>query len=306
MRIDQVLPTYNKHDAIGHHVTNIQEILKKLGYSTTIYAENWEPAIKDHCQPVKRLFEAKKTRRVIIYHHSIGCSITPLLAKVSARIIVIYHNITPPQYFSPNSLSQWRCSEGIHQLHLLRLLNAATWTVSKYNATELVKFGFPQPDIFPIIRNYEKLLLQPPEASLFSHLSDGRPNIIFIGRMAPNKAIHDHLVLFATLRDQFHFVIKPRLIIAGKKDSAYFANLTKLAKQLGLTVSTNPRYHLANDICFLHHITESQLAAVYRSAKAFLCLSDHEGFCVPLVESMFFGIPTLAHQSSAGLQGRLA
>src|SRR5207248_2381329 len=158
--------------------------------------------------------------------------------------------------------------------------------VSAYNAAELRAAGFPDPCVLPIFVDPLRWD-QPADPEWMKPLQDGRTNVLFVGRVAPNKCQHDLVDAFG------HFLshdAHARLLLIGAwlDGDRYTTFVRDRAQQLGI----------ASQIVFAR-CSEAQLLACYRTAHVFWSMSEHEGFCVPLVEAMWFDIPVLAFRSSA-------
>lgn len=300
-RIIQILPSLIEHDAIGHHALGMDQVLRERDFETMIYAEHVADVYKQRCHSVDTYVHHQRSGDIIIYHHSIGSRLARLLAELRYPIVINYHNITPPKYFRKCKPVEEACREGVQQLHLLRLLSQRVWADSKFNGSELQRFGFSKPDVFPIIRDYQALSLAPGDPVCEELFEDGRPNILFVGRMAPNKALHDQLLFLRLFIDQGLSEKRPRLVLIGKSMAIYLEEMRALAVELNLVMveSLQPAAVASADVVYLGEVSEGQLASLYRQARGFICLSDHEGFCVPLVEAMFCGVPILAHSAAA-------
>jgi glycosyltransferase involved in cell wall biosynthesis len=180
-----------------------------------------------------------------------------------------------------------KLEEGRAQLVELRDDFTVSLGDSQFNADELRALGFQNVDVLPICLDFRRFDVDP-DAAVAGRLADGRKNILFVGRFAPNKAHDDLIRVLASLRSSMSNV---RLILAGRYDGneAYFAELQALAEQQGVF----------DDVIFTGLITDAELLAYYQGSHLFLSLSDHEGFCVPLVEAMWFDLPIIAYGSSA-------
>jgi glycosyltransferase involved in cell wall biosynthesis len=115
-----------------------------------------------------------------------------------------------------------------------------------------------------------------------------RKNIVFVGRIIPSKRIEDLLRAFAVL--QRHVERRSRLLIVGdyRGHERYYTRLLELRAKLKL-----------RDVVFTGRVEDDDLRAYYRIADVFLCLSEHEGYCVPLLEAMHFGVPVVAFDAGA-------
>ena len=153
---------------------------------------------------------------------------------------------------------------------------------------ELLKMGYTCPmDIRPILIKFEDYKQTPDEATIKKY-SDGKKNLVFVGRIAPNKKQENVIRAFYCYKK-----LNPdsRLILVGSSTGMenYYERLVKYANALGI----------GDDVIFPGHIKFSEILAYYRLADAFVCMSEHEGFCVPLVEAMFFDTPIIAYDTSA-------
>jgi glycosyltransferase involved in cell wall biosynthesis len=154
--------------------------------------------------------------------------------------------------------------------------------------------------VSPVLRDYAALTRVPSDRRLSRQLASRRKDILFVGRLSPNKSQHDLLFLLALY--QRHIDPDVRLMLAGGGGSiGYIARLTDAIRALGLTTNGpgGRREEGDVDVFFSGPIDEAELATFYRQAQLFLCLSEHEGFCVPLVEAMSFGVPVIAHRAAA-------
>ena len=301
--IDQLLPCYAGYDAIGTHVTSLNKLLVERGFKSNVFAEIVGKNVPLSVGSAEDYFDnPRRSDSIVIYHYSTGSMIPCRLYGATSFRITNYHNITPPIYFSSPGEEQARAAtrHGRNQIPMVKTCTDATWTESRYNANELESVGFPKSELFPILRDYQALSNQPVNAALEQRLKGNRKNILFVGRVAPNKAPHD---LFFLLK-QYQKFVDPnvRLILVGFSQSPYAQiSLKNLAKDLELTLAEDLSRAAIDsaDILMPGQVSDIDLASIYRASDVFTCLSDHEGFCVPLVESMYFGIPIIAHNATA-------
>lgn len=301
--VDQILPCYSGHDAIGTHVTSINRLLVERGFKSQVFAELVGNKPPLDTRSADDYFNVPRgSDSILIYHYSTGSMIPCRLYGAPAFKITNYHNITPPNYFSVAGEEQAKAAtrHGRSQIPMVKMCTDATWTESRYNANEVENFGFPKSELFPILKDFQALSNQPVNSALEQRLKDDKKNILFVGRVAPNKAPHD---LFFLLKQYIKFVDpNARLILIGFNQSPYAqVSLKNLAKSLDLSLADDlSSAAIANaDILMPGQVSDADLATIYRASDVFTCLSDHEGFCVPLVESMFFGIPIIAHNATA-------
>ena len=299
-RIDQMLPNYSSYDAIGDHVEALQLQLQKRGYDSKIFVEASDRRHAKHCYPLHTHRQHSRPNHLVIYHHSIGCQIPSYLLSAPDYFFGMhYHNITPPEYFEPKSLLRERCHLGLRQLHSLQFSCQFTWTVSTYSAAELCHFGFHHTQVVPILRNYDDLTKISQDQSFIKLWKGTKKNLVFVGRIAPLKSQHDLLALVSIYQRVYDQNL--RLILVGSPIEDYLDQLKTLARKLGLkiaydlSVSAREQAH----VIFLQKLTDEQLARIYQIADIFICYSDHEGFCVPIIEAMTFGLPVIYNAAAA-------
>lgn len=289
MRIVQLLTTLSFGDAVSNDTIALCGVIEEMGYDTAIYAENIDPRLPKHtAQHVQKLKDLKKDD-IIIYHKSTGTDLSFSLEQYPCRKFMIYHNITPPEFFVPYNTAAASLTEyGLEGVKHLR--NAVEYCMadSEFNKQNLRDMGYVCPiDVRPILIPFEDYNKEPDPAILRKYTADGWTNIIFVGRIAPNKKQENVIRIF------FHykkFNPKSRLIFVGSYQGMenYYERLQTYVQALELS-----------DVIFTGHIKFAEILAYYRAADVFLCMSEHEGFCVPLVEAMHFEVPVIAYDTSA-------
>ena len=284
--IHQLLPNLAFGDAISNEAIQIRDWLCAAGYRSEIFARFIDPRVSDQCQHYESGAIAPSDG--LLYHHSIGCEITPTAIVHPSHKCLIYHNITPAEYFQPYRPEFARLlRNGREELWTLARTFPISVGDSAYNAEELALHGFAAPGVLPLAIDPIQWNM-PPDEALMRQLQDGKRNLLFVGRFAPNKCQHHLVVAFA-----HYLVLDPdaRLILVGSGDpnDLYIQYLQK----------TIEHYGIREQVILPGHITDAQLHAYYRTAHLFWSMSEHEGFCVPLIEAMWFDIPILAFRSSA-------
>ena len=288
IKIIQVLPTISYGDAVSNDAINIDKFLRKNGYKTEIYAENIDKKLKGKVFKISKLKKVNKND-ILIYHKSTGTDLSFLLERYKCKKVMRYHNITPGKYLEKYNKYLYNLVEygrkGLE--HASRYFDYSL-AVSDYNKSELDELKYKNTTTLPILVPFEDYKKEP-DKKVIKKYSDRKKNILFVGRIAPNKAQEDVVKSFYYYKK---YVNKDsRLILVGNDNGFenYSDLLKKLVKELGLE----------NDVVFPGHIKFEEILAFYKVADLFLCMSEHEGFCVPLVESMFFEVPILAYNSSA-------
>lgn len=284
--IHQLLPNLNYGDAISNHALWIKRYLRSEGYTSNIYVKYIDPRVADECELFKP--QHLKDSDGLIYHHSIGFEHTVDAVKHKGEKLLIYHNITPPEFFeSYDDYTAELQREGRRDLGVLSGQFPNSMSDSSYNATELRERGFQNASVLPLVVDPSKWRF-PPDDDILLQLNDGKKNILYVGRISPNKR-QDHLVeMFYHLKQ-----LEPnvRLCLVGYYDRC-FSYVDEL-------IALIEKYGLAGDIWLTGCVNEAELHAFYRSADLFVSMSEHEGFGVPLIEAMWFDIPVLAYKSTA-------
>lgn len=287
MRIDQLVPAFHFGDAIGSETLFIRDSLKEKGFKSDIYCVDADPGLEKEAKNYK---EWDRASDISILHYAIPSPLNQVLKEAKGKKVIIYHNITPYEFFLPfDSKMVWISYEGRRQLKELLPHLDLVLCDSPFNEHEIKELGFEKTGVLPLFidwRRYEK------GGSSFVKevFSDNIPNILFVGRVVPNKKIDDLIRIVAYYKKFISPMI--RLLIVGKTSSCppYFDSLIKLMAKLKIT---------KDEVLFLDHIPDSELAEIYRVSKVFLSMSEHEGFFLPAVESMYFDLPVIAYQSSA-------
>jgi glycosyltransferase involved in cell wall biosynthesis len=289
MRIDQLVPAYHRGDAIGDEATQLRQFFRDLGHESEIYRLSCDRELERESRDFAG-FPEPLPSDITIFHFALPSPLTAAFRGLPSKKVIIYHNVTSPEFFAGYSEEMVRIARlGREELRSLAGTVDVALADSGFNARELVEFGFRESHVFPLYVDLEKYK-RPANEFVRRLFRDGRTNILFVGRVAPNKKIED------LIKVTFYFkkFISPlvRLIIVGKTGAlpAYYQALIKLADDFLLA---------PEEIRFTGHLADDEMFAVYRAADIFLSLSEHEGFCLPLVESMVFDLPVMAYDSTA-------
>jgi L-malate glycosyltransferase len=286
--VHQVLATLGYGDAIGNEVLGIQRVLRGAGYESEIFVETADLRLEDQTIDYRELPEYSHPDHLLLHHFSLGSRASRLAYALPNRMALIYHNITPPEYFvdvHPRLVQL--CFLGRRELGLYATRCEIGLGDSEYNRQELEALGFPRTDVLPVVPDFSHLSgpANYMQAGLFD---DAWVNVMFVGRVIPNKKIEDVIRFFHAYKRWFN--PRSRLLLVGAHSGfeRYLAMLQNLIDRLGVA-----------DVHFLGHVSNAELTAYYELADVFLCASEHEGFCVPLVESFHMGVPVLAYAATA-------
>jgi glycosyltransferase involved in cell wall biosynthesis len=289
--VHQIMPALVYGDAIGNHAMEIWSTLRKRGIPSTIYAKYIDPRYA-HAARDYRDYE-DRAGHTLIYHFSIGSEVTDFVLSLKrSRAGVYYHNITPAHFFNGiNPVLARELADGREQLQRLKGVPFAI-AASEYNRLELLDAGYPEPDVVHYLVDFERLDRGGRTAQAGRIREASRREglkLLFVGRVAPNKCQHDLVWLARYLRE----VIDPQvqLWIVGNFANAgsYHARLQAMVMQFGLTNNVRMTGPAG---------TDDGLAAYYQSADAFVCMSEHEGFCVPVIEAMHYRLPVFAFNAT--------
>jgi glycosyltransferase involved in cell wall biosynthesis len=286
--IHQVLATLGYGDAIGHEVLGIQRVLKKAGFDSEIFVQTADRRLEDLTRDYRDLLEASDPSNVLIHHFSIGSRASRIAYAVPDRQILVYHNITPPEFFIDvhEQLAEL-CFKGRRELGIYPARVDLALGDSEFNRQELEALGFSPTGVLRVVPDFSHLDLEPNDL-VASEFDDEWTNILFVGRIIPNKRIEDVIQYFHAY--QRYFNPRSRLIFVGSYSGyeKYLAMLQELVADLG-----------TSNVIFTGHVTDAELAAYYDIADVFLCASAHEGFCVPIMESFYKQVPVVAYAATA-------
>ena len=290
MRIIQITPTLAYGDGVGNDVLAIHRYLNSIAkISAYVYCQNLDERIKD--KRICRVSRLPKTKDndLILYHLSTGTEFNQIIPSMKGKKIIIYHNITPPEFFdrySPQSAQL--CKKGIEETQALAYVPDRCIADSEFNKQDLISYGYQCPiDVLPIIIPFDDYKKSYDE-KLYQRYNDGKTNILFTGRIAPNKKQED--IILAFYYYQKYYNKDSRLILVGKTEGmeAYHQRLKEFIRQMGV-----------QNVEFTEHISFDGILACYQVSDLFLCMSEHEGFCIPIIEAMVFGLPIIAYDCAA-------
>ena len=287
-RVHQVLATLGYGDAIGNEVLGIQRVLRGAGYDSEIFVETADPRLEDLTVDYRDMVGAIGEEDVLIHHFSIGSRASRTAYALPGRMALIYHNITPPEYFLGVHKDLVKlCYRGRRELTAYIDRSEIALGDSEYNRVELESLGFHTTGVLPVVPDFTHLDVEPDR--LFARdFDDDWTNVMFVGRVIPNKKFENVIRAFHVYHTRHN--PRSRLLLVGSYSGfeRYLAMLNGLIARLGAT-----------DIHFLGHVSNEQLTALYDSADVFLCCSEHEGFCVPLIEAFYKQVPVLAYAATA-------
>jgi len=287
--VHQVLATLGYGDAIGNDVLGIQRVLLDAGYHSDIFVETADARVEPLTRDFRELPGASHPDHLLVHHFSIGSKASRMAYALPDRMLLVYHNITPPEYFVAVHKRLVRyCYHGRRELGAYVDRCDLAVGASEFSRQELEELGFPRTGVLPVVPDFSHLDVRPDDA-VARQFDDAWTNLLFVGRIVPNKRIENLIRIFARYQKRFNH--RSRLLIVGssREFERYQTMLYVLAAELGVS----------RHVHFTGHVTNEELTAYYDVADVFLCASEHEGFCVPIVEAFHKRIPVLALERTA-------
>lgn len=288
MSVHQILATLGYGDAIGNEVLGINRALRAAGFESEIIVETADPRLEDLTVDYREIVGDVGENDVLIHHFSLGSRSSRTAFALPCRMVLVYHNITPPEYFlGVHDQLVRQCYHGRRELLAWRARCDLALGDSEFNRRELEDLGFAPTAVLPVVPDFSHLDVTP-DSRVADAYDDEWTNVLFVGRVIPNKRPDDVIRFFHAYQTLYN--PRSRLILAGAYGGFenYLAQLHALIARLGV-----------HDVHLLGQVTNEELTALYDVADLFLCASEHEGFCVPLVEAFYKRVPVAAYAATA-------
>jgi glycosyltransferase involved in cell wall biosynthesis len=289
MIVNQWVPAAHRGDAVGDSARRMRGLLRGMGYESELYALTMDDELEGDVRP----FDDPQSRRgdVTILHYALPSPMTEAFAGLAHGRLLQYHNVTPPEYFAPYDPALCRLAT-LARDELRTLVGRVDMAlgVSEFNRRELEALGFAPTAVLTLAVDLTRVTRAAARPAIDRMFDDEMINFLFVGRIAPNKKIEDHIRLaehYKRYVDAFY-----RFIFVGRCDAVprYYSTIRALMSE----------YRLLNDrFIFTGPVPDEDLAAYYRHAAVYISLSDHEGFCAPLLEAMAADVPVLAYSAAA-------
>ena len=293
-RIALLTTNITTHDAVSNDVVGMQSVLEREGFNTRIYASSWafeDPQVWPATEIAGFLRSAED---ILIYHYSMGWEYgLELLRELPCRTSIKYHNVTPPEFFVGYSEAHEKSCRAGRRLEALADADCDLYmSASEYSMWELLLAGTEKQRtcVVPPFHHIDRLQQIEPDASVLDAYQDGKTNLLMVGRVFPNKGHAALIEAFAAYHH--HYNRDSRLLLVGKEEESlegYSRQLRELVAERGLQKA----------VVFTGGVSDEALKAYYLLANAFVFASEHEGFCVPLVEAMAMKLPIVTYNSTA-------
>ena len=283
--VHQVCAGAVPRDAISHHLLESQRVLRAMGLRSEILCEEGRihPSLADAVRPVREWDAVARPGDAAVLHYSIGSPAFGYVLDRCERSAIHYHNITPAELLWEDAPAvALACARGREELGLLAGRVTAAAADSGFNADELVTLGYPSADVIGVMRR------ELPVARRTPTTGDGRVRLVFVGRGVPNKAQHHLIAALAALR-QSGTDAELSLVGTWEGMEPYRDRCLRLVQDL----------RLDEFVDFAGSVDDARLARAYAESDCFVCLSDHEGYCVPLLEAMAASLPIVAFAAGA-------
>jgi len=285
--IHHFVPVLHRGDAVGRHTLRLRDATRARGFRSEIYVDTVDPETAAETVPVLSYAGAAENGDVVVYQFATASAMAPWLAGRSETLVVNYHNITPPDLMAPwdnhLALGQLRAQGDLRVLAPRTTLAVAD---SAYNRAHLAEAGFAATAVIP-----PSAALDPAVTAAAAHPEspDGRgARWLAIGRVSPNKALESTIAALAVARA--HGDPAATLQVIGKPATdSYVAALHRYVAEMGL----------ADAVSFAGHASDATVVSAYATADVLVVTSEHEGFCVPVVEAMTAGLPVVAFDQGA-------
>ncbi len=291
IEIHQFVPMARYGDAVFDATLALRNSLRNQGYISNIYYQGFFPPADKEGIKHNKFPQDSSNKRIIIYHFAIGSLLSQFIRNISAPKILIYHNMTPVRYlYGVDNNSALAVMEGRKELRDLSDDITLALGVSEYNRQELEEdYGFKNTGVLPIIIDFEKFRQYKLDEKVVNRFRDGKKNLLFVGKIAPHKCQEDIIKVFYYYNKYINRYSRLFLVGSTYGMEEYQGYLKQLTSSLGLKEA----------VVFTGHVNHNEFIAYYSIADLFLCLSEHEGFCVPLLESMYFDLPIIAYKAAA-------
>jgi glycosyltransferase involved in cell wall biosynthesis len=282
MEVHQLLSSFVPSDAIGFAALYLQQLLRSEGYQSEIFAERVAPELVNRCHHVGDYPLVDSPEKILLAHYSVSSGGMVALPYFRARKILLYHNVTPYEYWlNINTLAAFHCLKGRNELPgILQFVHYGIG-FSDFSIVDLHKGGLTKTARLPLMMDLSRLEL-PPDPFITRFFQGKEKRILIVGRVVPNKRVEEAIRIAA-------FLSNVRLIVVGSTSDAesYKDSLRQLARHKGVKSD------------FVGKVSQRELNALYRMADLLLVVSDHEGFCVPLLEAFSFKVPVVAFAAGA-------
>lgn len=280
--VHQIVNCLTPGDAVSNYVLYLQNLLRGAGFKSEIFADVIAREYDNICRPIDDYLDFDSPEKMLFAHYSIASRGMLGLLEFRAKKVLFYHNVTPYHYWTEiNSLAAFHCLRG--RTDLFRIIPHVQYGIafSDFSLRDLHQSGLKRTALLPLSLDVGRIKSPPDKLTLAAYESE-QPRILMVGRVVPNKKLEEAIRIVSLLPDV-------RLIIAGSWENSvsYYYALRDFARSLKVKCD------------FLGSISQEQLTALYQIADVLLVLSEHEGFCMPILEAFHYNLPVIAYAAAA-------
>lgn len=291
MRIDQFVHTLQYGDAISGEALALKRILQNEGFESEIYYVHAHELVKKEGREYSGYQSTGTRDEAVILHYSIASPLNDLFLELDKSFrLAVYHNLTPERWFL--SYNYRVVQDLIRAREQLREVVQSADIVlcdSTYNQQEVLEFTPRSSAVFPLVLDAAKWSIEANAGIARAVKGHGGKNLLSVGRIAPNKCLEDVLKIFYFYHHKYDTSSRLWIVGSDTDTEIYRFELGRLAQHL----------RLSHAVSFVGAVADSELKSFYENSDLYLCMSEHEGFCVPLIEAMHFGLPIVAFDSCA-------
>jgi glycosyltransferase involved in cell wall biosynthesis len=288
VEIHQFATSLTYGDAISDEMLEIQKSLIEKGYKSEIFTRFYEPRVARYARDFKEYTKYSSPSNVVLFHFSIGSPVSKMFFRIPDKRIMIYHNITPYRFFlDTHRILSRECYKGRLEIKLFVDKVDLALGDSEFNRRELASLGYTNTGVLPLMIDYDKFdgKQDPVVRQIYGN---GKFTVLFVGRVIPNKKFEDVIKTYYFYKKYFNSHSQLLLVGDFRGMERYLAALQGLVEELALP-----------DIHFLGRVDFAELLACFHLADAYLSMSEHEGFGVPLIESFYLKLPVIAYAAGA-------
>ena len=284
-------PHFADRDAVCNDIYHSAEALRRRGWEARVFAMGGESEREAVHAPEEVPKFIRAETDLVYFHFSHGQkALTDAVEAVRCRKVLKFHNVTPPELFSMWSDELAEASrtgrEGIARVAAMGW--ERVFADSAFNLADIAPHlpaSTPRAVLAPF-HETDALLAHGAGAPA----GQGPPRLLTVGRVVQSKG---HPFLLRVVRYLVQELRTPVVLdVVGKPDHrllAYLRTLELMVREFG--IEANVALH--------GEVSGAALAARYAAASVFVMSSEHEGFCVPIVEAMAFGVPVVALGTTA-------
>jgi glycosyltransferase involved in cell wall biosynthesis len=288
VEIHQFATSLTYGDAISDEMLEIQKTLRAGGFKSEIFTRFYEPRMAKYALDFREYVRFSSPSNVVIFHFSIGSPVSKMFFRIPDKRIMIYHNITPYEFFLDyHRILSRECYKGRLEIKLFVDKVDLALGDSEFNRIELESFGYTNTGVLPLLIDFSKFD-QDGDSVVREIFSGKKWTILFVGRVIPNKKFEDMIRIFYFYKRYFNNDSQLLLVGDYRGMERYLYALQELVKEMDLT-----------DVYFPGRVDFAELLSYFRLADVYLSMSEHEGFGVPLVESFHLGLPVVAYAAGA-------